>query len=523
MSNAENKKSHVLAVIIVTFVIISAAVTCMILYIPKVNNAVKKLLMSEVKYVKSVNNSDLTKKLSFFDINGSEISESGYDSDDLGTNGTNQTIDFEFCEDLSENISWLKNVHLDLNTTLNDDAVKLDIKCNVNDLFDCSITYISDIENGNIYFGIPEYNDSYMKFSRDILSENYNITSPVLFNNDPDLWSVDNDNTFLSIASNLEDIKSVLLKYVNMFFDSLKDIQLSDDEEYGLEGISKSCTKVTVSLSEDEQKEIFEKIIIELRNDEAFKKIYKQYLEKGILNHSTFSFDEFIDRAEKDIQNISSDNKEFVINEWIDNCGNILAFEVYEDNISQLRLSFLNENNDYVFELGFWPDSSETGYFIRLLLTGRLDDNMFSGTYTLKNGMREDKCKINNFSLSRLMQGEVEYEMVITNESVGNSLVDNFMNDDENSYCVVDTFKSANETNENYRLVDDDKTQLIVNSNIKEKKSKENIIIPDNYVDIYYDWLDKLDYKQMYYDMADSGIPVDFYKGILEIIYGLNL
>lgn len=503
--NVKPKKSHIRAIVIIALVVITAAATCIVLFLPGVRNTVKKTVMSDEKYFKSVNKSDLSKKLSFLTSDSSEISVTGADSDKYRQCGT---LEFELCDNSSEllnslNLTWLKSISGSFNAFVNDSATKVDLNINVNGSDIGSVEYLCDKENENIFFNVPEYNESYLRLTKDYMADEYDITDPVLFENDAFLFENNNINPFFS-----EDIISELKKYLNLFIDSLKDIAILNNEEFSCGEITKSCTKAAVSLSVENLKDILSKISLELRNDKVFEEIYHRELEKYVKEKRDISFSGFMDEIDKEIQNISNDNyKELIINEWIDNCGNVAGIEIYKDDVPQFKLSFIYENKDFAFEFcdGYF-DPAENCYYNGYFLNGQINDDLCNATLTVKTGKNEEVFKINNFSLSCFMQGSTKFELIYSPDFL-----------DDSTVIILKSDESELEKNYILQCESDGLPIFNLNVNWKLQDFGETVGFPDNCVGNIGDWLDKLDYKPMILNMLDSGITTDFIMEILGI------
>lgn len=193
-----------------------------------------------------------------------------------------------------------------------------------------SIEAVQDMENFDFFLRIPELTEKWLGAE---LGESLNdeISDELGFygsNTDyVELYKdiLENPEKFLSP----EDIETEVKRYVNVWNETVSDVELEKSEEIDICDISVKYTVAEVEINEKLADKLAVNMLKELKNDEIVKKIVTDKLEVMDKSEYKDSIQELIDDLKDEMDDKDYDNDdEITLRTYIDSMGVIRGFEV---------------------------------------------------------------------------------------------------------------------------------------------------------------------------------------------------
>lgn len=197
-----------------------------------------------------------------------------------------------------------------------------------------SLEAVQDMENFDFFLRIPELTEKWLGFElgeslNDEISDELGLygSNTVFVELYKDI--LEDPEKFLSP----EDIETEVKRYVNVWNETVNDVELEKSEEVDICDITVKYTVAEVEINEKLADKLAVNMLKELKNDEIVKKIVTDKLEVMDKSEYKDSIQELIDDLKDEMEDKDYDNDdEITFKTYIDSKGVIRGFEVEADD-----------------------------------------------------------------------------------------------------------------------------------------------------------------------------------------------
>ncbi len=303
-----------------------------------------------------------------------------------------------------------------------------------------SIEFINDSENNELYIGIPELTDSYLKI--DTSKEGIeNLTDEIIGNTEFDSYAVPLEfrmamslfpelinEKFADIISSImpteDELEELITDVILAAIDSVTETKM-ETTTLTVGEISKKVTDISIEVDEEVLLNISKGVLEEIKENSSAKKIVTR-IEDVIKEKNAEEFELYdsmyneIDKAIKDIDKKLNDkdfeNRSYMLlHVYVDGWHNIVGSSVktYEDNgkttLASMTEITLEDDGNYEYSCEYKEKDT-----ITIEGKGTNKKNIISGEYTLSVNDKE-LCdfKCDNFNMDTYKEGNLKGSFTI--------------------------------------------------------------------------------------------------------------
>lgn len=270
------------------------------------------------------------------------------------------------------------NYKLGIDSSFKDGITQFSLYGDVNDERLTSLEYIMDIQNFDFFLRIPELTEKYLGFEmsdyiNEAFEEEDEETQAIL-----DLYMdiLEDPGEFLSP----KDIETEIVKYVNVWNDSIDKVKLEKSEEVSICDIETKYTVVSVKLDDELLDEIAVNMLEELRDDKIITELlvdklaiveedeYEEFFDEAISDFESDYDEKYYDDEEdydEDYDDFNSYEEDYDYAEEYDDTNSYeddetsLTFKTYIDPTGAIRGFSLKESSDNCLSAIFGMDDGK--------------------------------------------------------------------------------------------------------------------------------------------------------------------
>ncbi len=291
-------------------------------------------------------------------------------------------------------LDWLNTIKLSslVNASGTASQVKLDLGLENQTLIDLDI--VTDIEEKEIYVGIPSLSDKYLCVPMDpqalnsLGAEDYDDYYGDYYGSDYSYNSSANTSDIMTILTDPElrkalptedELNKLLDKYIEIVFDSLKDVS-KEKVTLEINGVSQSLTVLKVNISSKTVVDIAENILTEAKNDKQIKSIIEKmsaYLaSKGIADASENAYEAYSEFISEGLASMSEARR-------MADSNTVATYSCYTDSKNNVKGRAI----DVMGERYFYQATTQSGDNFATILD-IADTIKLEGSGTDKNGVK---------------------------------------------------------------------------------------------------------------------------------------
>lgn len=516
-----SKKKFLKFIIPAVAVVVVAAVA--VTSFAQVRNAALKLFMSPAdyfKYVVTTNSDDLVDSLAegiteYKEGLTQNASATGEIKLELG-DGFANLISEASGEDISAYIDWIDSAAIGINANVKDNLSDASMSLKLNDVNLADIKCIMDLKNLRYYYGLPEYNPTYLL--ADMNDSGYYGS--------PDFTEItENINKVMEALPKEATIKKILSRYIEVIAGSATNV-FEDKYTLVAGGFNQNVTRLSVNIDERTAVNAARAVLIELRADADVQAI--------INNMSSFtgvSLSDFLEELDYAIESMSDPDAYYsdeavLFDLYVNGKGEIIGFGVDVEG-SAINSYTITKGSKFSSVTEITAD----GTSVSLEGNGTLSGDKRSGTYELKViGMSVLSFALEDVSVNDgLLTGSITAE--ISDDAKGLLQSQFYMSGSEASLLtdmalkISSTSKSADDVNCTISLMygDEPCVSLIATAKADDGSAK-TITLPDNYVDINdysasEEWAANLDISALIGKLRQAKLPEMFLQ---QLEYSIN-
>ena len=491
------KKSHIGLIIGIIIAAIIAICALTVLFVPKVNNAIMKTVLSPEKYYQKIEKIYIEKNSKAIGSDYASMKEMYSKRINASYDGSLKvTLGNDFAK--KNNINAFQSAGLDFNLIAKNDLEKLDCKVNLNETQVVSLNSFINIDKNDVYFQIPELTKKFGMISGEDLEKSLNQNFKA--------------NNFAADDSvNGEMLEAVINKYSEIIYSSAKDVSIKNNVKGSTAELSYEYSVITVNFTGEEVKKIADEILTKMKNDEDMKTIF---VAAGACEED--GYEDLIQNAIESLDEDSSiEDKDVKMKLWINSNADVVGREFeMSDNI----IGYLTALKGNKYSLSIWGNSDSEQSNVKIDLGGTTDGKKFSGSGSLKVDKYGEESEI-PFSFK-------DYEK--TDEINGYINGQFTISIPENDMKIVADFKGTNKDQKSlFSISDKDGKIADIEFNYKQNEgTPEDIVIPtENVYDVYKDtdaYTSDIDYEAFYTSIKGK-VDIDaIMKDFYNVFYGSN-
>lgn len=406
------KKSKRLPIIIsATAIVLAAAIIVSVICWDNVSNFFAKTVMPAEDYYTHVEQSNVEQsvKLLYSALNmGSSLQniEDGFTGSmkiELGES----MEEFYKLAGMEGDLTWLENVEFVFDADASAKALDMDLTGKLNDTEILSTNMILDIENNNGYITVPQLFKKYIQvpltaiYTRGVAAEDSwesgeESAEP---SDSEDLSDISDElsaqldeleaqlEKFLSAIPTEKVTSKLMVKYFDVLVDSLDNVE-KESTKLEIEGVSQSCTLLTVELDGEAIVTATTAVLEEAVKDDEIKKIIQNFAE-AYEEDGDELYDTFTDAVEELLDEIDSlDTEELdelmgdeiVLKNWVASDGVIIGREI-EVAGSSILFASVEQGSKIATKINAKQDGTKLMEFKG---SGKKSGSMINATYTLE-------------------------------------------------------------------------------------------------------------------------------------------
>lgn len=429
--------------------------------------------------------------------------------------------------DNGEDLSWLNEIALGMNTNIKDGLYSADVKLNVSDKDIITLSEIFDIQAGELFIQAPELTDKvmYQKLFDEELMDSYGLSSGGY----EYIKELDRCiSKIKDVAPEKSEFNDLILKYTKIAIDNIDKISKSKDK-LTVSEISQNCTVLEITIDEETIANIICQVLTEAKEDEKLKEIITsaqdEFAQEGSDEDWYGMFVQNIDNAlnELDTSKEQSDLSEeiIVIKDYINGSDNIIGRSFIIPGGKEIFFVTVKNGKDYATQL-------QAGT-LNITGSGTESDSKKNGTYSLE--IEDQKClgwEIEDFDYDRLKKGYLNGTIRLNiNDAIANAGLD------DSSQALLSmlnpSFELKFNTSEDTSLID---INLLSNNTLfagltvecrkssgsSIQKPESNLIDLNNYEELE-ELIASINFDTVIQNLKETNVP-DELIGMLEM--GIN-
>ncbi len=221
-----------------------------------------------------------------------------------------------------------------------------------------------DLTEQEMLMRFPELSDAYVDFSSAL---------------EEGLSEFDLDELEAFTAGSSIDAADLLKRYGNIIVKNIEDVEMDKNAELTIDDLSEKCTKLTVTISNDDVKNILEDILIEAKEDKYILDVLDVY---GI---DEDDYQDMIDQAEDDLEDFSEDllEEDIEMLVYVDGDGNIIGREFSMDG-SDASIGYITATKGSETEYKLYVNDDDDNEVINLTGSHTKKDGAYNGSAELE-------------------------------------------------------------------------------------------------------------------------------------------
>ena len=522
----------------------------------RISNQFHKTFDSPEKYTEYVVK-DNTKKMA--DSAGSLYQSMVLDSVDMFETTSNSTVTltfgegfedvFELVEDmLGEDMTWLKSISADSSITVNGNQLSVDLSSSLNKDKLMSLVMVLDIDEGAMYFQIPELSSTYLGVDlEDAMGRSYDEFV--------DQWEEFRDlyTGFIESLPDQKQLENLINKYVGIVMSCVDDAN-KKSVTLKVEGVSQKCTALEIEVTPELVIDVLEAILDEAESDKDLEDlivgtvdaladvfgagyyglngddVYDEFLDG--LDELRDELDEFADEA-RDMEYDTT----ILFTLYVDGTGDIIGRKLtVEDDYNSLEIAMMmaESGGKFGYEMSMYYDDGRYENNISFLGSGKKSGDKITGDFVLSVDSYDESMDLlemttESLDIKSLKEGRLNGKITVglTPDSayqIAREMGYSFMASTLEDVKLSISGKSSKNSSEcTIGVVYGKKDMISVTvatenkkaSSVKIPKSKDVIFVEDER-DLE-DWIDTINWKKFFSNLEKTDLP-DFILDPLEDI-----
>lgn len=494
-------------------VVVAAAAVLAVLFWPKVENFVVKTLASPESYyqhVESENIDSLSNSIAELvgllkgdtADSGNVVIKNEIKVGDDAINYLAESFNFE-----KSDLEWLSKIGIDINSSTDEGLAKGDITLLIGENEAFGFEILTDNENGNIYFRIPEVNDKFFCLALDDGDDETSIVKEI-FKALPD------EKTTAEVVS----------RYMTVIVESIDKVS-EKSVTIKANGVSEDCTKLTVKIDDKLAKKIVTAVCEKMLEDEQLEGIIKD-IAKASEKDADEAYDSFIDKIEEmldEADNIKLE-QELKLNTYVNKDGEVIGREIEAEGVDFHYYSTKN-GSDIGYELVIGNESQK----IELLGEGEISNNILTAEYeVIVSGMKALTVKVENYDVKAIDDDKINgtFRVSLTEE-----LCNALSNSDNEMSAIISILKdveivfsvTSDEATTTKMDINKGGKNIITFISSQTEGEVENITLPKEYesidsVEDLGNYFGTNEAEKLLQKIIDAGLPSSFIQNLGNVI-----
>lgn len=313
-------------------------------------------------------------------------------------------------------VSWLKSAKIGVDAAVKDNNFNAGISTAINKDDILSGKVVMDIQEGVVYYQVPELNKLYLGVDMEDALSSYEMEEFEMFQENQEA----NKEQLKAFPSEAK-LEKLIKKYMLTALSCIDDVSKSS-KTLKAEGVQQKCTELKVTIDAETAGNIAETVLEEVQNDKDIEKIISDIVEVSDTDlDAEEAYDAFlseIDDMLDDLQSIADSDDEIEMKVYVDGKGNIKGrkIELKNEHYSQsMSIVMPQKGNKFGFELSM--DASP----VKLIGSGNKKGDTITGDFAVKyNGTSVVDIVATNLNTKELKKGRLNGKFdVAASSSIG--------------------------------------------------------------------------------------------------------
>lgn len=251
----------------------------------------------------------------------------------------------------------------------NKDIMNQTLGLRVNNVDLITLDLFLDLAQNKYLANIPELSKSYIDFSNEEIDASKDVKLPTE-----------------------HETYRFLNRYLNLLLDHISQVDQKDNYEYKIDSLTKKCTKLTVTITDDDVKLMLKSILDEAKDDEYIIKLLPLY--NVTLSDYQASISDAKSELENSTEKILDEDLKMIV--YVDQFGKIIGRNLSsKDSEVSFGYGLLRDKNYEEYE--FYVDSKDNNSILQLTGNHKINKKVYNGKAILKF---EDPTKTNHENIT---------------------------------------------------------------------------------------------------------------------------
>lgn len=434
-------------------------------------------------------------------------------------------------------LDWLQEITGGLDINIKDKMLSMSFETALGKQNIVSGDFIADIENGKCFLKVPELAEKYLGIEMEDVSVSYSEMSLL------GASMLDMNAMRHNVAPDAETVEKLAVSYMKTALACVRDVDMTSDE-LSVGDISRTYTKLTITIDEDTCQEMAEAILKQVMKDSELKKLFIATAESTLESYEMMygdedyyeesfgelsaedAYEEFLDDIEQMLDNVDAitmDGK-IKMNIWVDNKGNIVGREIRintEYDKVVICYQMVEDGSKFALEAKYDDGYEE----IELNGNGTKSGEVLSGDFVLEErGMELLNVSAEKLDTESLKDGFLNGSLTFSlGEDAMSAYGESYGLSVRTDYAVrVDSSMKKNEENMMITLLRDECELFTLDLATKEGKGKKVETPSGKKVTEITDeeelieWVLDADWDKLLQNLEKAGIDSDIYDYLEE-------
>lgn len=249
-------------------------------------------------------------------------------------------------------LRWINNISAEYDVATNGNKVSADINCKLNGTDITSVEYAADLDNGHLYFTLPDISTSSARVSfggdeTEMLAAVQELAGSV--------------EEVINILPDEKTTERIVTKYAKDMVKAIDEVQRkSDDLE--IEGVKQKVTVLTAEIDGNVLEDAAENILKDLKKDKDIEKIINDFADTSIGDSVGMTgdelYDEFIDGIDyllDDVDEVGEMEGSADIDFYVDGSGKIIGIGTEVSNV-EILIASIKKGDEFAATLQIKAD-----------------------------------------------------------------------------------------------------------------------------------------------------------------------
>lgn len=423
----------------------------------------------------------------------------------VGFNISDEALDL-LADAIGEKIDldFIKDINFDFKSAVDGGKQNIGMTVNIGDNEIVDFDSVIDMKNQEIFVGLLNLSDKYVKLSDGGAGASVNSASTMLI-----------DGEFTKCLPNEEELNKLLKKYLKLAIDNLDNVSKSS-ETLDIDGVKQKVTVLEFELNQENVAEVAVVVLKELKDDKDFKGYVEnidKYLEDEIEGYEGGEiYDELVDAIDDaidELKDFDGDDELLTLVDYVNSNHEVIGRSIEIEGEEVLYYATARSGKKFAFE-------AECAV-VEMTGSGTDVRDVINGEYTITvDGKDVLDIALKNFNIAKADDGVIKGSVALTPDAdfleevldIGSSDLAAISLLDPGIEIVLDTNEKSSKITLNITSKGETFVGLVLSGNSSDKasikKPSDSKVVE---VEDVSEWIESLDFDKLVKALEKSKLP----------------